>query len=575
MPHETLTQQRPNILIIIMDDLAWGDLACHGNPYTYTPNLDRLYQESTHLTRYCSGPLCSPARASLMTGRYHLRTRVIDTYCGRSMLDPEERTLAQALHDHGYRTGAFGKWHLGDCYPMRAVDLGFEETLTHRAGGIGQPGDHPDNYPRWQTDSYFDPVLYHNGEPERYQGYCTDIFTDAAIAFIEEHRDEPFFAYLATNAPHSPLIIGDEWADRYRQMGINETHARLYGMVENIDWNVGRLLNRLDELGLAEDTLVIYTSDHGPCGSARDRTAPPGKQDRFNAGLRGIKGTMYEGGIRVPCFWRWPGHFAADRDVDRISHPIDVFPTLLAACGIPLPTDRAIDGVNLLPLLRGEQEPERWPERTIFMQWHRGDVPVRYRNYAVITQRHKLHRPHESQPDELYDLVADPYEKTDIAADHPELVAELRAQYDNWLDEMAATRGLGTFDPPPIPIGTRHENPVLLTQNDWRIIGEEGWNQDNLRGYWELTARQDGPYEVTVRFRRDVPPGVVHLRVDDREWATRAETGENVCTFPDLHFPSGRVRLEAWRQTDEPCPTALYKRFIPALYVQVKWNAPG
>jgi len=561
--------QRPNILLIIMDDLAWGDLACHSNPYTHTPNLDRLYSESSHLTRYCSGPLCSPARASLMTGRYHLRTRVLDTYCGRATLDPTEWTLGQALQAAGYRTGAFGKWHLGDNYPTRAMDLGFVESLTHRAGGIGQPGDHPDNYPRWWTDSYFDPVLYHNGTPTQSQGYCTDIFTDAALAFIEQNRAEPFFVYLATNAPHTPLIIADAWADRYRQMGINETHARLYGMVENIDWNVGRLLDKLAALGLAESTIVIYTSDHGPCGSARDPSAPPGKQDRFNAGLRGLKGTLYEGGIRVPSFWRWPGRFPANHDIDRIAHPIDILPTLLAACAVPAPDEHTLDGVTLLPLLSGEEQRESWPDRSLYMQWHRGDVPVRYRNYAVITQQYKLYRPQENQPDELYDIAADPYETTDLAADQPDLVKRLRAHYDAWLNEMAATRGIGTFDPVPIAIGTPQENPVLLTQNDWRLLGEEGWNHNNLRGYWRLQAEQTGAYTATVRFRTDVPAGVVHLQVGEQRWVQRAAAGERICTFTGLRLGPGRLHLEAWRQTDEPYPPAYFQRFVPALYVEL------
>ncbi|HVT75860.1 MAG TPA: sulfatase-like hydrolase/transferase, partial [Acidimicrobiales bacterium] len=187
---------RPNVLVMMMDDLAYGDLACHGNPYVQTPNLDALYAQSVRFTRYASGPMCTPARASLMTGRYHLRTRAIDTFCGRSMIDPSEVTLGHVLQRAGYRTGAFGKWHLGDAYPMRACDLGFGETLMHNAGGIGQPGDHRENHWR-EGEAYFDPVLFRDGRPVRTDGYCTDVFADATIAFIEAHRDEPYFAYFA------------------------------------------------------------------------------------------------------------------------------------------------------------------------------------------------------------------------------------------------------------------------------------------------------------------------------------------------------------------------------------------
>src|SRR5688572_7919191 len=226
-----------NVVVIMMDDLAWGDLACHGNPYVRTPVLDALHAESTRFTRYLSGPMCTPARASLMTGRYHHRTRAIDTFCGRSMIDPEEVTLGHVLQNAGYRTGAFGKWHLGDAYPMRACDLGFDETLMHNAGGIGQPGDHRENHWR-EGEAYFDAVLHRGGVPERSAGYCTDVFAESTIAFIDQSvaAGEPFFAYFATNAPHTPLEVPEAFVAPYRSNpALGETHARLYAMVTNID----------------------------------------------------------------------------------------------------------------------------------------------------------------------------------------------------------------------------------------------------------------------------------------------------------------------------------------------------
>ncbi len=559
---------RPNVIVIIMDDLCWGDLACHGNPHTRTPQLDRLHDQSARLTRYCSGPLCSPARASLLTGRYHPRTRVLDTYCGRSMIDPEEVTLARLLGPQGSRCGAFGKWHLGDCYPLRAMDLGFDETLMHNAGGIGQPGDHYANHFR-EAECYFDPVLFRNGEAVQTRGYCTDIFTDAALEFIRRPAAEPFFVYLATNAPHTPLIVGDEWADPYRKMGVNETHARLYGMVENIDYNVGRLLATLDERGQAENTIVVYTSDHGPCGSARNPEAPAGRQDRFNAGLRGIKGSMYEGGIRVPCFWRWPGHYSAGRDVDRVAHAIDVFPTLAAAAQAPLP-ETIIDGADLTPLLTGQTPAEAWPARSIFMQWHRGDVPVRHRNYAVIEQDCKLVRPHETNADELYDLAADPAESRDLASERPETVARLRAAYETWLDDLGATRGPGTFDQPLIHIGNPREPVTMLNQNDWRVIGPEGWRTDDIRGYWDVQVESAGEYEVTLRFRQDIESGRAVVLCGETRGELAAAAGEWLCRWPALNLAAGRQRVEAWRELDSPLPTAFRGRYVPALWVELK-----
>ncbi len=194
----------PNFLLVVCDDLGWGDLSAHGNPLCRTPHLDRLAGEGTELRRHYSGPLCSPARACLLTGRYHYRSRVVDTYCGRSLMDPDEKTLADLLRAGGYRTGLFGKWHLGDTPPFRPEDRGFDETLWHLGGGIGQPGDHPDNAGR---DSYFGPVLCRDGYFVRTEGYCTDIFTDRAIEFIHRHRERPWFACVAYNAPHTPLQV--------------------------------------------------------------------------------------------------------------------------------------------------------------------------------------------------------------------------------------------------------------------------------------------------------------------------------------------------------------------------------
>jgi hypothetical protein len=256
--------------------------------------------------------------------------------------------------------------------------------------------------------------------------------------------------------------------------------------------------------------------------------------------------------------------------VGRIAHAIDLLPTLLAACEIPIPEERQVDGVNLLPLLRGDRAPETWPDRTLFMQWHRGDLPVRYRNYAVITQRHKLYRPHESQADELYDIEADPLERQSRAAEQPELVAALRSLYDDWLDEMASTRGLTSFDPLPIPVGTPHENPVLLTQNDWRILGEEGWNQDNLRGYWHLAVEQEGVYTFRVLFRSGLPSGMVHLHLSGETWTQPSKGGQADCTFADVHLQRGQTRLEAWLETEEPYPPAYFSRYVPVLYVDIE-----
>ena len=542
--------RRPNVLLIIMDDLAWGDLACHGNPYVRTPNLDRLHAQSTRLTRYRSAPVCTPARARLMTGRYPYRTRAIDTYCGRSMMEPDEVTLPEVLRDAGYRTGISGKWHLGDCHPMRAIDQGFEHALVHNGGGLAQPGN-------WGRDDYFDPDLMHDGRIERHEGYCTDIFADDAMRFIEQHREEPWFCYLATNAPHTPLWIADEWAQRYRDMGVCETHARLYGMVENIDYNVGRVLDRLDALNLSDDTIVIYTSDHGPCGGAHDAT----HGDRWNGGLRGRKATPYEGGLRVPFFIRWPGRFEAGRDLDRIANPMDVMPTLATLCGAQMPTDRAIDGCDLSPLLLNERAVEDWPDRTIFYQWHRGDVPQRYRNFAATDQRWKLLcsalGPRRDPQDvvledfshdhlELYDLEADPHEQHDLSADQPDVLQRLREAYDRWFDDVCATRGDATFDPPRIHVGSAHENPTVLTRQDWRMYGETDSFKNGPPGWWAVEVCQGGAHAIRVRLCDEHPAGTVTVRCGDVQHSATIEANAVYCTFEDVALEAGPASVEAW-----------------------------
>ena len=516
-PRAFAAEEPPNVVVVITDDQGFGDLGAHGNEHIRTPNLDKLHAESTRLTRFHVCPVCSPTRACLMTGRYNYRTGAIDTYLGRSMMYCDEVTMAEVFRTAGYRTGIFGKWHLGDNYPMRAMDQGFEKELVHQGGGIGQPSDPPGN-------SYFDPVLEHNGQQEQHSGYCTDIFTNGAIDFIKEHRDEPFFVYLSTNAPHSPLEIAKEYYQPYVDMGLDEKVARIYGMVENIDDNMGRLMDTLDALELAENTILVFLTDNGPGGGAGNR---------YNAGLRGSKGQPYEGGIRVPCFVRWPARFAPDRDIDRISGHIDLLPTLAAACGAKLPTDRKIDGRNLMPLL--EEKANEWPDRTLFFQWHRGDAPEPFRGSAVLTQRFKL-----VNGGELYDLENDPGETNDIAKQHPDIVARLRKEYEAWFAGVSASRG---YDPPRIYIGAPEENPAVLTRQDWR--GPGGWGDEHV-GHWLVKVVRQGAYDVRV----DAPAhddAEICLKLGGQEKRAKAEDG--TALFKGLKLAPADLRLDAWLES--------------------------
>ena len=520
---EPRAARRPNILLIMSDDQGYGDLSSHGNPWLKTPNLDRLRGEGVRFERFYVCPVCTPTRAGLMTGRYNYRTRAIDTYLGRAMMDPEEVTAAELLAGAGYRTGIFGKWHLGDHYPMRACDKGFQESLVHRGGGLVQPSDVPGN-------TYFSPVLSRNGEDWKSSGYCTDVFADAAIEFISRRSSAPFFCYLATNAPHSPLEIADEWAEPYRAMGLDEKVANVYGMVANLDWNIGRVLGKLNQLGIERDTLVIFLTDNGPQAFGQEPV-------RYNAQMRGAKGTVYEGGIRVPSFWRWPGTLDAGRRVDTMAANIDVLPTLLEIAGVRNPGNRAraprVDGRSLVPLLTRDGAP--WADRYYFTQWHRGDVPERYRACAAVSQRYKL-----VDGKELYDLVNDPFETRDIAAEKPDVAAEMRAAYERWFDDVSATRG---YDPPRIPIGTPRENPVVLTRQDWR--GDEGWEGGRC-GHWLLDVASEGPYDITLTFNPLAQPAAVGFQLGDVTFEQQVEKDAASCTFPDVTLAPGPARLDTW-----------------------------
>ncbi len=434
-----------------------------------------------------------------MTGRHPQRTGAIDTYVGRSMLHHDEVTLAQMLKSAGYDTGLFGKWHLGDCYPMRPCDKGFEESLWHRGGGLRQFGN-VDYFEK--ADGYFDPLLQHNGDLIKTKGYCTDIFTDAAIDWIKARPvQKPWFAYVAYNAPHTPLEIGDDWVEPIDR-GLPEKWRKLYGMVANIDHNVGRLLDTLDDLGQSDNTIVVFTSDHGLCGS----TLHEG-QTRFNAGFRGYKGMMYEGGIRVPCLFRWPDQIKSNT-VDTLCHPIDWVPTFAAACGFEPPGDRTIDGINLLPRLRDGHEPAA---RIIPMQWHRGDTPRRYHNACVISQKWKWYRPDANAPDELYDISADPGETRNMAADQPDLLARMIARYDTWFDEMAAERA-DVYSALRIVVGSDASPTTYLTLQDGRLLGTwESWGT-MCACFWQIDIRRAGRYRFDLHLGNSPIGKTWHLR---------------------------------------------------------------
>ncbi|MEY4692703.1 MAG: Arylsulfatase [Verrucomicrobiota bacterium] len=433
-----LRGSRPNIVFIMSDDQGYGEMSCHGNPILRTPHLDRLHSQSLRFTQYHVSPTCAPTRSALLTGRHEFRNGVTHTIFERERLRLDAVTLAEVLRSVGYTTGIFGKWHLGDEDAYLPERRGFDRVLIHGGGGIGQTfpgscGDAPDN-------PYHDPVLWNGHRFEKTRGYCTDVFFDRAGDWIADchAQSKPFFAMVTPNAPHDPFVIPSEaWAAPYRDRGLSTNAVAYYSMIAHLDAALGRLMARLDATGASRDTLVIFQTDNG---HSVDRI--------FNAGMRGMKGTPYEGGIRVPAFWRWPGRLPAGTDCAALTAHVDVFPTLATLAGADLSRwPSQVEGRSLLPLLEDPRAP--WADRllvTHFGRWEYGEAAAaRYRLCAIRDARFKLvnHR-------ELYDLEADPGEREDLATRHPGIVARLRTAYDAWWDDVlpeteANDQTLGTY----------------------------------------------------------------------------------------------------------------------------------
>lgn len=413
---------QPNIIIVITDDQGYGDLGFTGNPIIHTPHIDAFAKESIRFTDFHASPTCAPTRAALMTGRHEFRSGVTHTIQERERLSLKAPTIAQVLQSAGYTSGIFGKWHLGDEDEYQPGRRGFDEVFIHGAGGIGQTypgscGDAPDN-------SYFNPAIRHNGKFVKTKGYCTDVFFGQAINWMDSRRKKkaPFLAYITPNAPHTPLDCPEEYVKRYEGK-VDEKTARFYGMIENIDDNFGKLLAKLDEWKIADNTLVIFLTDNGTAGGS----------EIFNAGMRGRKGTPYEGGTRVPSFWRWPENFKGGRDCHALTAHLDIFPTLAEITGTKIPGKIKLDGRSLVPLLQNPTAD--WPDRFLFThvgRWEKGKAEEsKYEKCAVRNARFQL-----VNNTELYDLKSDPGQKQNVIAKHTEVVTQMRRAYDQWWNEI-------------------------------------------------------------------------------------------------------------------------------------------
>jgi arylsulfatase A-like enzyme/S1-C subfamily serine protease len=537
LEHAWRAAKKPNVIVVLTDDMGMGDLGFMGNTDIRTPHIDALGKRSARMENFYVHAVCAPTRACTMTGRYNYRTRVVDTWIGRAMMDPDEQTLAEVLRAGGYATGIFGKWHLGDAYPLRAMDQGFDEALVHWGGGLAQPAE-----PRENADRYTNPLLSHNGRTIETEGFCTDVFFDRAIDWMERRAlsGKPFFTYLPTNAPHGPLHdVPEALYQAYVTQGLDDRTARIFAMIENIDQNMGKLDAFLERTGIRQDTLLIYFHDNGPEGK------------RFNAGCRGSKTEVYEGGIRSPLFVEWPGHVNGDEAFSPLAAHIDLFPTILEAADVELPTGLKIDGRSILPILQGKDV--KWPNRQLILQSHRGDAPVRYHQFAIRQGAWKLLRAsgfgrvNEDAPFELYDLEKDPGETTNLYEAHPKVVKRLKAAYDLWFDDVSSTRE-DNYAPPRIILGNSAETETALTHQDWRNVTGPGWGTN---GEWLVDVERKGVFDVDVVLRKTLTEGEITLTIGEASWNHTIEKAADKIHFKGLSLPKGAVTIKSTIELDK------------------------
>ncbi|MBT7623633.1 MAG: arylsulfatase [Flavobacteriaceae bacterium] len=536
---------RPNVILIITDDQGFGDIGYNGNTKINTPNLDNLANESIRFNNFYVSPVCAPTRSSLMTGRYSLRTGVRDTYNGGAIMSSDEITIPEVLKEANYKTGIFGKWHLGDNYPSRPSDQGFDESLIHLAGGIGQVGDITNYFQG--NKSYFDPILWLNNKKKKYDGYCSDIFTNEAINFVDKNKSERFFCYLSFNAPHTPLQLPKKYYEMYKDLDPEkvsnqdkiimsekdiEDAKKVYGMVSNIDDNIGRLLKKLDELGISDNTIVIFMTDNGP------------QQRRYISGLRGLKSDVYNGGIKVPFYLRYPKIFTEGQDTDVFSAHIDVLPTISKLCGLNLPDNRIIDGIDLLSNIKKQN-------RSFFSYWTRR-LPELYNNVSVQKGDYKLvgNTDYNSPITdfELFDITKDPYEKNNLIEIKKTKASMLKIEMDSFYNNLIKSKNL--IDQPRIIIGTEFENPTILNRND--AGGERGiWAQNEIYGFWRIKM-MEGKYNFKFKFINiNQSSGEMLLEIGNKTFKKSSIVdNEGYISMNDININKGNYNIIPTFKTD-------------------------
>lgn len=586
---------KPNVILVITDDQGYGDLACHGNPWIKTPNMDKLWGESVRLTDYHVCPTCAPTRSALMTGRYNNRTGVWHTVTGRTLLRENEVTMAQVFKDNGYATGMFGKWHLGDNYPRRPIDVGFEKAVYHGGGAIGNTNDY------WDND-YFDDHYYDNGEYMQFEGYCTDVWFSEAQKFIDNNMDRPFFCYIATNAPHGPLYVEDKYSNQYKGDTLIPS-TNFFGMITNIDENIGKLRSYLAEQELEENTIFIFMTDNGTAdGVIVDGSWSNGLPTvyGFNMGMHGRKGSPYDGGHRVPCFVHWPaGGLDEGRDFDGLTAHIDILPSLIEMCGLEKDYGPEMDGLSLWKYFTGKLKWKKG-ERTLFVDSQRVEEPEHYRGSAVMQKNWRL-----VYGKELYDMRTDPCQRLDVAVVYPEKVKEMRALYEEWFNDVFSDYETRSY----IHIGSEKAPSMVLSSHDWMEVvkpdgtraaspgGEDtppfahpqmrrGWQRN---GYWDIEIDTAGKYRIELArwpkesgraIRDGIPPSIVPIpggepfgegkALDIKTARLKIQDFDDSITVTDdmktagftVDLDKGKTKLRTWFTGDEGLSLGAYWVYI-------------
>lgn len=537
-----VTAARPNVILVVTDDQGYGDLQVHGNPVIKTPEMDKLHTQSVRFTDFHVAPMCTPTRGQLMTGMDAMKNGATAVCQGRSMIRPDLKIMPAYFADAGYATGMFGKWHLGDSYPYRPQDRGFQEVLRHRAWGITSLADY------WQN-GYFDPTLERNSVDTKYKGYCTDIFFGEAMKWIDERRKEkpPFFAYIPTNTPHVPNICADVYSKPYRKKHEGKhVPDKFFGMIANIDENLGKLEAFLREKGLRENTILIFMSDNGTQSGAA--------QALFNAGMRDRKRSVFEGGHRVHLYIRWiDGRFRHGTDINDLTNVQDLLPTLIELCGLDKSTAE-LDGVSLAGLLRGTQT--KLDDRMIVAQYGAGGGM--WKPAVVMWDKWRL-----VPGKRLYNIGKDPHQDKNVAPEFPDILGKMNAHYAEWYSVAKPLFDL----PRHITIGAARANPVIFYASDWQGSYCDNWgglSQARGKGYFFVIVEGPGTYTFELRrwpeesgktlseghgqgrhqTRTARPIAGARLRIGDHDERITTKKEDKAATFT-VELKAGRTKLIA------------------------------